>query len=107
MKPLAMIMPMAAVLIAVGAAFAGGRNTCTVPMAEWQPREMVAALAAEMGWQVRRIKIDDGCYAVVGRDKDGRQIEAYVHPANLTVIGIEYEDDEHEEGHDRAESDPH
>lgn len=79
-------------LLPVGAAFA--EDDCFVPMANWQPREAVARLAAENGWTVRRIKIDDGCYEVDGRDAEGRQIEVTVHPATLQVIGFEYEDDD-------------
>ncbi len=115
MKPLGTILPIAAVTLAAGlglaagAAWADGRDNCAVPMADWQPREKVAALAAEMGWAVRRIKIDDGCYEVVGMDKDGRKIEAQVHPASLTVMGIEYEDDdrEHEGEHENGHQDEH
>ncbi len=69
-------------------------NDCFVPMADWQPREAIARLAAEQGWSVRRIKIDDGCYEINGTDTDGRRIEVTVHPATLEVIEIEYEDDD-------------
>jgi hypothetical protein len=69
-------------------------------MADWQPREAVARLAKENGWTVRRIKIDDGCYEIDGRDADGRRIEVTVHPATLQVIEVEYEDDD---GHTRRD----
>lgn len=75
-----------------GAALAG--DDCVVPMADWQPRDAVVRLAEENGWVVRRIKIDDGCYEIDGRDAEGRAIEVTVHPATLEVIEIEYEDDE-------------
>ena len=107
MKALPTILSIAAVLITIGAAFARGRDDCNVPMADWQPREKVAAVAAELGWIVRRIKIDDGCYKVIGFDKDGHKVEAHVHPASLKVLRIEYEDDEHEGDHYRAEGGPH
>ncbi len=32
---------------------------CAVPMTDWQPREAVVKLAAEQGWALRRIRIDD------------------------------------------------
>ncbi|MBO9422618.1 MAG: PepSY domain-containing protein [Alphaproteobacteria bacterium] len=69
-------------------------DDCFVPMADWQPRDAVARLAEENGWTVRRIKIDDGCYEIDGRDAGGRPIEVTVHPATLQVIEFEYEDDE-------------
>ncbi|KJS40198.1 MAG: hypothetical protein VR71_24360 [Roseovarius sp. BRH_c41] len=90
-------------LIPAGTALAS--DDCFVPMADWQPRDAVAGLAAENGWTVRRIKIDDGCYEIDGRDADGRQIEVTVHPATLAVIEFEYEDDDdgrlHRSGKDR------
>lgn len=77
--------------IPAGAAFAD--DDCFVPMADWQPREAVARLAAEQGWAVRRIKIDDGCYEIDGRDAEGRAIEVKVHPGTLQILEFEYEDD--------------
>ena len=78
----------------LGAAPALADDDCLVPMADWQPREAVARLAAEKGWTVRRIKIDDGCYEIKGSDAEGRQIEVTVHPATLAVIEIDYDDDD-------------
>ena len=89
------ILTLLACLAAIpgGAVLAG--DDCFVPMADWQSREAVARFAAENGWSVRRIKIDDGCYEIKGTDVDGRRIEVTVHPATLQVIEIEYEDDDH------------
>lgn len=69
-------------------------DDCFVPMADWQPRDAVARLADEKGWTVRRIKIDDGCYEIDGRDAKGRRIEVTVNPATLEVIEFEYEDED-------------
>lgn len=82
-----------------GAALAD--DDCFVPMADWQPRDAVARLAADNGWVVRRIKIDDGCYEIDGRDVEGRRVEVTVHPATLQVIAIEYEDDRDRPRRDR------
>jgi hypothetical protein len=84
------------VAVPIGAALAS--DDCFVPMADWQPREAVARLAKENGWTIRRIKIDDGCYEIDGRDAGGRRIEVKVHPATLQVIEIEVEKDD--AGHD-------
>lgn len=75
-----------------GAALA--EDDCFVPMADWQPREAVTRLADENGWSVRRIKIDDGCYEIDGRDANGRRIEVTVHPSTLEIIELEFEDDD-------------
>lgn len=79
-------------LVAFPAGVAQAGRDCHVPMADWHPRDAVARLAVEKGWTVRRIKIDDGCYEIKGRDAAGRQIEVTVDPATLEVIELEYED---------------
>lgn len=108
MKPRTALLPLSVLLVAgafVGVARAG--DDCTVPMSQWQPRENVAALAATLGWNVRRIKIDDGCFEVIGRDKDGHRIEVKLNPATLAVIEFEYEDEDHDlrEDHEEHRSD--
>jgi hypothetical protein len=79
--------------LAAGSAFADDGD-CFVPMANWQPREAVAQMALDNGWTVRRIKIDDGCYEIHGRDAAGRRIEVTIHPQSLQVIEFEHEDDD-------------
>ena len=85
----------------VSPALAG--DDCTVPMTDWQPREAVMKFAADQGWDLRRIRIDDGCYEVTGRDAEGRVIEVKLNPATLAVVEIEFEDgddDTHEDSND-------
>lgn len=81
-----------ALVAGLPAAAALADDDCFVPMADWQPREAVAKLAEARGWTVRRIKIDDGCYEIDGKDQAGRRIEVTVHPATLEVLKIENED---------------
>lgn len=78
---------------AAGVAFADD-DDCRVPMANWQPREAVQKMAEAKGWTVRRIKTDDGCYEIKGRDATGREIEAKVDPATLAIVEFEYDDDD-------------
>jgi hypothetical protein len=75
-----------------GAALAD--DDCFVPMADWQPREAVAQFATAQGWDVRRIRIDDGCYEIDGRDAEGRAIEVKLHPGTLQIVEFEFEDDD-------------
>lgn len=80
-------------------------DDCFVPMADWQPREAVARFAVAQGWEVRRIKIDDGCYEIDGRDAQGRAIEVKLHPGTLQIVAFEFEDDDHGRGRDGQEHD--
>lgn len=78
-------------------------DDCAVPMTDWQPREAVMKFAAEQGWDLRRIRIDDGCYEVIGRDAEGRVIEVKLNPATLAVVEMEFEDgddEDHEDSND-------
>ena len=80
---------------------AHAEDECNVPMSEWQPRDAVAALAAQNGWRVARIRLDDGCYEVTGQDAEGRRIEVKLDPATLTILEIEFEDhDARDDGDD-------
>ena len=84
-------------IVIVTAALAAGTaaradQDCTVPMADWQPRAAVQRMAEAQGWTVRRIKIDDGCYELRGRDAKGRAIEVKVDPATLEIVEFEYDD---------------
>jgi len=85
------------VALPVGSAMA--EDDCFVPMADWKPREAVATMAAGLGWTVRRIKIDDGCYEIIGTDVEGRKIEARVNPVTLEILEIE--SGGHDRDHDR------
>ena len=78
-------------------------DDCRVPMADWQPREAVQKRAEAQGWTVRRIKTDDGCYEIDGRDAQGREIEVKVDPATLAIVDMEYEDNDHDDnrGHNK------
>ena len=91
-------------ILALVASFPAGvalaDDDCFVPMADWQPREALARLAADQGWKVRRIKIDDGCYEIDGRDRRGRAIEVKIHPGTLQIIEIEV-DNEHRDGEEQ------
>jgi hypothetical protein len=84
-------------------------DDCAVPMTDWQPRSAVAAVAAAQGWTIRRIRIDDGCYEVIGTDAQGRAIEAKLNPGTLNVLEIEFEDedDSHDSDHQDGHGDAH
>ncbi len=94
-----------AVLAALPAGAALADDDCFVPMADWQPREAVARFAVAQGWEVRRIKIDDGCYEIDGRDAQGRAIEVKLHPGTLQIVEFEFEDADHGDEREGDEND--
>lgn len=84
-------------IIAVAAALAGGsaaqasEGRCSVPMASWQPRAAVEQLARDKGWSVQRIRTDDGCYELRGRDDKGQRMRLRLDPATLKTVDAEIE----------------
>ncbi len=87
-----MLRLLIAILMSFGATAALSEDeACRVPMAAWQPRDAVIQLAAANGWEIYRIKTNDGCYQIKARDTQGRAIEVTLDPATLAVIGTEYE----------------
>ena len=81
-----------AICAAVLATAAWADDDCSVPMADWQPRTAVEALAATEGWTIRRLHVDDGCYEIDGWERNGVEVEVTLDPATLAVVGIEHEE---------------
>ena len=82
-------LPLAFVLALTGAGAAMAGDDCRRPMAEWQSRENVTAHISERGITPERLRIDDGCYEVRGRDGDGNQVELKIDPASLAILELE------------------
>ncbi len=70
-----------------GAALAD--DDCTDPVAEWQPKEQLRQMIIGNGWDVKRIKVDDGCYEIKGLDRNGHRVKAKFSPASLKIIELE------------------
>ncbi|KJB89998.1 hypothetical protein GGE65_006319 [Skermanella aerolata] len=86
------VLAVAVLLSPLGAGMAlADEDDCGTTMSEWQPREAVVATAEGFGWQVRRVKVDDGCYEVKGRDADGNDVEATLDPGTLALVRLEVE----------------
>jgi hypothetical protein len=66
---------------------ATGLATCdSGPQETWQPQAALEKQLTDKGWQIRRIKIDGGCYEVYAIDEKGQKVEAYFHPKTLAPV---------------------
>ena len=63
-------------------------DDCDVPIQRWQSRAAVRQMAADKGWELQRLKIDDGCYEVRGRDAEGRRFKAKLDPETLEPVSM-------------------
>ena len=79
---------LATLVLAVAALPAVASSDCDAPAARWQSREAVRQRAAQQGWQVERLKIDDGCYEIRGTDAQGQRFKAKLDPETLQVLKI-------------------
>ena len=95
-----LLLASALAILAAGGPVRADDDDCDVPMSRWQTRDAVRSMAEAQGWNVRRIKIDDGCYEIKGYDTSGREIEVKIDPATLAVIEMEYEDDDDDDDDD-------
>ena len=73
--------------LASAAASATGLATCDSGSEDtWQPQSKLKEQLEARGWEVRRIKVDGGCYEVYALDDKGERVEAYFHPQTLESV---------------------
>ncbi len=68
-------------------AMATGMYECeTVAQDRWLPETSLTEMLEAKGWQVRRMKVDGGCWEVYGTTPDGQRVEGYFHPATGEML---------------------
>ncbi len=66
------------------------RRRCgNVPIADWMSEADLRNRIAPLGLEIRDIDIDDGCYEVEARNKDGRKMEIKFHPQSGEQVWID------------------
>jgi len=77
----------ASALFAVAVPAQADDNRCrNVPRAEWRPMEDALAAVKAKGYEIREIKVDDGCYKAKVTGKSGERMKLYLDPASLEVV---------------------
>lgn len=80
----------AMLLVLGGAASATGLATCdSGDESKWRTKEELTAALQKEGYEVRRIKIDGGCYEAYVIDASGDMTERYYNPLNLEFIATD------------------
>jgi hypothetical protein len=72
--------------VAASPAAATGKMTCDAPQAQWKEISALEASLKKQGWEVRKSKVDGGCYEVYGTDPEGNRVEAYFHPVSFKKL---------------------
>ncbi len=69
------------------------RASCRdVAKADWMSEDAAMAKATGQGLTVKKLKVEDGCYELYAIDKDGKRVEAYMHPGNGDIVKMKYDD---------------
>ncbi len=86
------ITALAFAALAIGSAQVAGATglaTCDSGSPDtWQSQEKLTEMLKEKGWEIRKIKVDGGCYEVYALDDKHERVEAYFHPVTLERIPI-------------------
>ena len=86
--PLFVLAALATAALAVPAS-ATGVITCKAgPQKSWKSATVLEAKLKKEGWQVRKSKVDGGCYEVYGTTPEGERVEAYFHPVTLEKLYV-------------------
>ena len=80
-------------------------DDCDAPLKRWQSRDAVRQMAAAQGWQIERLKIDDGCYEIRFTDAQGRRFKAKIDPETLKVLKLKQDDHKRERQSERERDD--
>lgn len=101
--PLCMRHGLLILSLSLAAPLSWAGDDCDAPVNRWQSREALRQWAAAQGWQVKRLKIDDGCYEIRGTDAQGRSFKAKIDPETLKVLKMKQ--DKHERTRERGRDD--
>ena len=75
---------------ASASAFAQHAARCEpIPKDQWKPQAELERKLTDMGWKVRRVKIENGCYEVYGTDERGGKVEVFFHPKTFERVTAE------------------
>ena len=84
MQKRSIVVTIMGTLLFAGHASATGLYSCNSgDRANWKSREALTEKVKAEGWQVRRVKVDGGCYELYGTTPQGERVEAYFHPVTL------------------------
>lgn len=90
---LAALAPLAlAALPAAAEESESGKACTTEPQAKWMSEDAARAKAVADGYDVRDIKVENGCFEIYAM-KDQKRVEALMNPVDGSIVGMESEND--------------
>ena len=81
------MLVLASALFTTTTVHATGAMTCdSGDKANWQTKEALREKITAEGWEVRKMKVDGGCYEVYATTPKGDRVEAYFDPVSLEKL---------------------
>ena len=75
-----------AIAAVAAASTAQASNLCkSYDQAQWMSKDAIPAKVTAMGYEVRKVQPEDGCWEVKGT-KDGKRVEAYFDPVTAELV---------------------
>ncbi len=66
---------------------AAAAESCgNAPRAEWKSENDIRQSAEGLGYKVRSIKVEDGCYEIYAFNSAGARVEAYLNPVSGELV---------------------
>ncbi len=64
-------------------------DLCNAAEADRQPIEALQSKLEADGWEIKKIKVDEGCYEAYAINSEGQRVEAYFNPQTFELIKSE------------------
>ncbi len=84
------ILALASLALMSGTALASSSD-CNEPRDKWMSMDQARAKVTAMGYDVRKLEVDDGCYEAYAT-KDGKRLEIYLNPVTAEVVKMKEDD---------------
>lgn len=76
----------AALALAAFAVSANAADLCKpADKSKWMSKDEITAKVTALGYEIRKLGTEDGCYEVKGM-KDGKRVEAYFDPTTAELV---------------------
>jgi hypothetical protein len=85
------LLTLATVTMITGTAHASS-SYCNEPRSKWMSMDEARASVTKMGYKVRKMEVDDGCYEAYAIDDKGRRMEIYINPVTAAVVKMKQDD---------------
>ncbi len=70
-------------------AYASGGVDCGNASGQWMSQDEAKIKASELGYDVRRVKGEDGCFEIYALDQDGDRVELFMNPVTGVIVEID------------------